>query len=827
MGGMGLMTLFWIYSQDLPNPEQLALYEPPTLSRIYSGRGLVMDEFARERRIFTPIDEIPEVVKAAFISAEDKNFYNHAGYDPLGILKALIDAARGERLRGASTIPQQVMKNFLLDGSRKLERKVKEIVLAARVNNILSKDEILSLYLNEIFLGRNSYGVTAAAQTYFGKTLEELSVAEAAFLAVHPKAPNDYHPVRNHDKAVSRRNFILKEMFENGYITEEEFETSAAAPLLTVQGGELPSARSQMPPRSYFTDEIRRQLSRSIGEEELFSGGLAIRSTMDPELQRVAAKALQNRLVEYDRALEIYWGPLANIEAADTLSEEEWRDALDDLRLPRDVEDWHLAVVTKVGDSSVRIGIEGVEEDEDGHYLKVADTTWARTVDEDNNPRGTPKIASDIWALGDVVLVSANMKGDEFQFWEMQQVPALQGAFMAMDTQTGRVLAMQGGFSYQTSVFNRATQANRQPGSAFKPFVFASALDNGYTPATIVVDAPIEVETAEGIWRPQNSSRKFYGPAPMRTGIEYSRNLMTIRIAQNVGMDVVSAYAERFGVYDDMPELISYSLGAGETTLFKMVAAYAMFANGGKRVEPTLVDRVQDRYGNTVFRHDQRDCEDCQGFEMAMDREPWVKDNSVRIMDHITAYQLTSMMQGVVRNGTAASTVGAVLNVPIAGKTGTTNQAKDAWFIGFTPKIVAGCYIGFDTPKPMGRGAYGGTLCGPVFSEFMKVALEMFPTVDHEVPPGSVFVKIDRYTGVRLNDDEEGDYVVSELFRQGEEPGYGSYGEFIDGGFVMGRDLLFFNRGEGETYETVIIGGEQVIIPVKPTFGGLSSGGLY
>jgi penicillin-binding protein 1A len=827
MGGMGLMTLFWIYSHDLPNHEQLALYEPPTLSRIYSGSGQVMDEFARERRLFTPIDEIPDVVKAAFISAEDKNFYYHAGYDPLGILKALIDAARGGRLRGASTITQQVMKNFLLDGSRKIERKIKEIVLAARIENTLSKDSILSLYLNEIFLGRNSYGVTAAAQTYFGKTLEQLSIAEAAFLAVHPKGPNDYHPVRDHDRAVNRRNFILKEMFENGYIIEADAEIAKAAPLLTVQGGELPSARSKMPPRSYFTDEIRRQLSRSMGDEELFAGGLAIRSTMDPELQRVAAKALQNRLVEYDRALEIYWGALAKIENAGSMSEEEWRDALDDLRLPRDIEDWHLAVVLKVGATSVRVGIEDIEEDDDGHYLKLRDTLWARRLGEDNTPVGKPRQASDIWQLGDVVLVSANMVGDEFQFWEMQQVPAIQGAFMAMDTQTGRVLAMQGGFSYQTSVFNRATQANRQPGSAFKPFVYAAALDNGYTPATIVVDAPIEVETPEGVWRPQNSSKKFYGPAPMRTGIEYSRNLMTIRIAQSIGMDVVSTYAERFGVYDNMPELISYSLGAGETTLFKMVAAYAMFANGGTQVEPTLVDRVQDRYGNTVFRHDQRICEDCQGPDMAMEREPWVKDNAERIMDQITAYQLTSMMQGVVTNGTASATVGNVLNVPIAGKTGTTNQAKDAWFIGFTPKIVAGCYIGFDIPKPMGRGAYGGSLCGPVFSEFMQVALEMFPTVEHDVPAGSVFIKIDRFSGIRLGDEEDGDYVVSELFRIGNEPTYGEYGEFVDGGFVMGRDLLFFDRGEEELFETVIVGGETVIIPPKPTFGGLSSGGLY
>ena len=827
MGALGLMTLFWIYSNDLPNHEQLATYEPPTLSRIYSGDGIVMDEFARERRIFTPTNEIPDVVKAAFISAEDKNFYNHAGYDPLGILKALIDAARGGRLRGASTITQQVMKNFLLDGSRQIERKIKEIVLAARIENTLSKDDILSLYLNEIFLGRNSYGVTAAAQTYFNKSLEQLTIAEAAFLAVHPKDPSSYHPVRDHDRAIARRDFILKEMFENDYITAEELEIAKAAPLLTVQGGEIPSARSLMPARSYFTDEIRRQLSRSLGEEELFSGGLAIRSTMDPELQRVGAKALQDRLVAYDRDLKIYWGAMETIEAVDTMTEEEWRKAVDALRLPRDIEGWHLAVVLKVGENSVRVGIEGIEEDEDGHFISVKTSTWARALNDDNKPVGTPNVASDIWTVGDVILVSGKENDGVFDHWEMEQVPALQGAFMAMDTVTGRVLAMQGGFSYQTSVFNRATQANRQPGSAFKPFVYASALDNGYTPATIVVDAPIEVETAEGVWRPQNSSHKFYGPAPMRTGIEQSRNLMTVRIAQSLGMDIVSAYAERFGIYDDMPELLSYSLGAGETSLFKMVGAYGMFANGGKRITPTLVDRVQDRYGNTVFRHDQRVCTDCEGSEMATDREPWVKDNSVRIMDQITAYQLTSMMQGVVSRGTAYSTVGSVLGVPIAGKTGTTNEAKDAWFIGFTPRIVAGCYIGFDSPKPMGRGAYGGTLCGPVFADFMKVALEMFPVTQHEQPPGSVFIKIDRFSGVRLDDNESGDYVVTELFRDGDEPGYGSYGEFIDGGFVMGRDLLFFGRGDTEAFETIVIDGEQIIIPAKPTFGGLSSGGLY
>ncbi len=825
-GALGFMFVIWIYSDGLPNHEQLATYEPPILSRIYSGDGLLMDEFARERRLFTPIDEIPDLVKQAFISAEDKNFYNHAGYDPVQILAALYTAARGGRLRGASTITQQVMKNFLLDGSRSIERKIKEIVLAARIENTLSKDDILSLYLNEIFLGQNSYGVTAAAQSYFNKSLEELTIAEAAFLAIHPKDPNEYHPVRNPKGAISRRNFVLKEMFENGYITQEEMESAQAEELVTVQGGQITSHRDEMPYRSYFTNEIRRQLSFSLGEEELFAGGLAIRATMDPVLQRAAAKALQAALVEYDRALEVYYGPITHIDGVADMTEEEWRTEMANRVLPRDIEGWRPAIVLVVGDGSVRVGIDGVEEDEDGHYLFVRDAQWARPLNEDNKPGSRPDEAADIWQVGDVVMVS-QAESDGEPKWVLEQIPAVQGAFVAMDTQTGRVLAMQGGFSYQTSEFNRATQAERQPGSAFKPFVYAAALDNGYTPATIVVDAPVEVETGDGIWRPQNSSHKFYGPAPMRTGIEQSRNLMTVRIAQSIGMDVVSAYAERFGVYDDMPPLLSYSLGAGETTLYKMVTAYSMFANGGLRIEPTLVDRVQDRYGNTIYRHDQRECTDCNGDEIALEREPWVKSNATRIMDQITAYQLTSMMQGVTQRGTAARTVGAVLGVPIAGKTGTTNEAKDVWFVGFTPKIAAGCYIGYDTPIPLGRGAYGGETCGPVFAEFMKVALEMFPTTSYEQPPGSVFVKMDRFSGVRLPDDASGDYVITELFRQGEEPLYGAYGEYVDGGFTMGRDLLFFGRGEEETFDTIQLNGETIIVPANTTLGSTLSGGQY
>ena len=827
MAGLGLVAMFWLYGRDLPDHEQLARYEPATLSRIYSGRGLLMDEFARERRIFTPIDEIPDLVKNAFISAEDKNFYSHPGYDLRGIVAAVVDAAQGGRLRGASTITQQVMKNFLLSGDRSAVRKIKEIILAVRVENALEKDQILELYLNEIFLGQNSYGVTAAAQTYFAKTLEELTPAEAAYLAAMPKAPSNYHPVREKKAAISRRNFVLKELYENGFLPIEEYEANKAQDLITVQSGDIPSARDALPPRDYFTDEIRRQLATRLdgGEEELFSGGLTVRATVDPNLQEAAAQALRSGLEQYDRGTGVYQGPVDVLTVA--LDDPAvWRQALSESKAPRDIVGWIPAVVLEVGENAARIGIEGVEDDEDGHFVTYDDAGWVSRIRYEDRPSRKRSIA-DLYVPGDVILVRAITDGGQFSRWSMRQVPEIQGGFMAMDTQTGRVLAMQGGFSYQHSTFNRATQATRQPGSAFKPFVYAAALDSGYTPASIVVDAPVEVETGAGIWRPTNSSNRFYGPAPLRTGIEQSRNLMTVRIAQDIGMERVSDYAERFGVYDDMPLLLSYSLGAGETTLFKMVAAYAMFGNGGRRVEPTLVDRVQDRFGNTIYRHDRRDCRGCDqdGTEVKL---PWIWNSAEQVMDPITAYQLSSMMQGVVARGTAASTVGGPLGVPISGKTGTTNEAKDAWFIGFTPRITAGCYMGFDQPRPMGQGAYGGTLCGPVFTEFMKVALKDYGgTYQRPQPPGTVFVKIDRYTGQRLENSANGQHVIAELFRAGEEPVIGAFGTYVDGGFAMAADLPLFGRESGNLTTEVNVGGQRTVIPTNPAFGQLSSGGLY
>ena len=828
MAALTIGAVFYMYGRDLPNHEQLALYAPPTISRIYSGEGRLIDEFAKERRLFTPIEDIPDIVKQAFISAEDKNFYQHRGYDPRGMVAAALDALRGGRLRGASTIPQQVVKNFLLSSDRSAERKIKELILSVRLENTLTKDQILELYLNEIYLGQNSYGVTAAAQVYFNKTLEELTVAEAAYLGALPQQPARTHPVRDRDFALSRRDYVLREMRENGYITPAQYDIASEDPLRTVQAGDFDSFRSVLPPRDYFTDEIRRQLSRDFGTEEFFGGGLTIRATIDPELQEVAATALQNGLETYDRGLGVWHGTVTTLDPSLLTTEDDWRAALADVDIARDIAGWHPAVVLEVGNNDARIGIEGVDEDDDGHWIPAKDVTWARPRREDGSLGNRANVAGDLLKVGDVVHIRAMTSDSDGSFirWTLRQVPEVQGGFMAMDVENGRVLAMQGGFSYDDSVFNRATQATRQPGSSFKPFVYASALDSGFTPATILIDAPIEVDTGAGVWRPTNASQQFYGPTPLRTGIERSRNLMTVRLAQEIGMDLVASYAERFGVYDRLEPFLANSLGAQETTLFKMVAAYAMFANGGRRVEPTLVDRVQNRRGETIYRHDQRECVDCEVASLENGLAPEIVSHNERVMNAITAYQLTSMMQGVVQRGTAAGRVN--VGVPVAGKTGTTNDAKDVWFVGFTSNIVAGCYIGYDRPRRM-PGASGGGMCAPVWNEFMKVATEKYGGGPFDVPPGGRFIKIDRFTGARLPDDAQGENVVAEYFRSGEEP---VFGVMFDGGWAMGSNLPMFAPGEGEgvidqgvTVETS--DGQVTIIPDKADFGTLSTGGLY
>ena len=819
--------IFYMYSRDLPSHESLANYAPPTISRIYSAEGRIMDEFATERRLFVPVSDIPDLVKDAFISAEDKHFYTHAGYDVEGMASAALDAiiSRGKNTRGASTITQQVMKNFLLSGDRSAERKIKEIILASRLEETLSKDKILELYLNEIFLGQNSYGVAAAAQTYFNKALADLTPHEAAMLAAMPKAPSDYHPVRNRDRLLERRNYVLREMWQNGYLHEAAYQSEKDAPLLSVQNGDFPTYRNVLPPRDYFTDEIRRQLSGTFGEDEFFSGGLSIRATQDPELQKLAADALREGLEKYDRSQGV-WRGTGKVLTAELLGN--WRKALSEVAgLPRDVAGWHAAVVLAVGAEDATLGIEGIEDGVDS-TLPATDVTWARKRNPDGSLNKKAKVPGDLVAVGDVVMVRAvtNAEDGTFAHWSLRQVPEVQGGFMAMDVNTGRVIAMQGGFSYQDSVFNRATQALRQPGSSFKPFVYAAALDSAFTPATIIIDAPIEIDTPQGLWTPKNASNKFYGPTPMRTGIEQSRNLMTVRIAQEVGMETVAGYAERFGVYDKLQPLLANALGSQETTLFKMVAAYAMFANGGERVEPTLVDRVQDRYGKTIYRHDSRKCEDCAAGSLPEGAAVTLTSDRERVMNAITAYQLTSMMEGVITRGSGS---GVDLPVPVAGKTGTTNDAKDVWFVGFTSNIVAGCYRGDDTPRTLGPGAFGGTLCVPIFQAFMEQAVKRFGGTQFKVPPGGHFINIDRYSGAQLPEGVSGDNVQAEYFRDGEEPVFG-LGALVDGGFGMGQDLPLYATGEIDSFstETVTTGdGTTKALPKKAKFGTLSSGGLY
>ena len=807
------------HAADLPSRAALVDYSPPVISRVYSGEGEVIAEFARQRRLFAPIAEIPPLVRDAFIAAEDKNFHTHGGVDPLGIVKAIgryaVARAQGRdvRLAGASTITQQVMKNFLLDRERAIERKIREMILAVRIDGALSKDRILELYLNDIYLGAGAYGVAAAAETYFDKGLDALAPEEAAYLAALPKKPSELHPVRDRAAATGRRDYVLRQMIETGALAAAEAEAAMARPLDTVlddaaTGGDGPG-------RSYFTAEIRRQFAERGERDRLYEAGLRIRATIDPELQRLAGDALRTGLLAYDEARAPWRGPVAEIDPG-----QDWRAALAAVSVPRDIPGWRPAVVLEIAGPAVRAGVEG----EDALVTLTASAMdWianARRGDGSERRVDTP---SDMLRVGDVIHVERTGQG-----WRIRQIPEVQGAFMAMDPHTGRVLALQGGFSYQTSVFNRATQARRQPGSAFKPFVYAAALDAGYTPSTVVLDAPVVVRLAGGDWRPKNSSGGFYGPTPLRLGIVHSRNLMTVRIAQTIGMERVADYAERFGVYEDMPRHLSYALGAGETTLWDMVAAYGMFANGGKRVRPTLIDRIQDRRGRTVFRHDPRDCEGCAA--PAPVGAPALYDTRAQIMSPVTARQLVSMLEGVVQYGTAARSVGD-LGFPLAGKTGTTNESRDAWFVGFAPDLVAGCYIGFDAPRPMGRGAYGGTLCGPVFRRFMDAAMERrapgtFPVPDRDA---TVTVKLDRRTGERLPEDAEGPDVVTQVFRAGTEPDL-----YEGGGALMADAALFDGRADTLPYEITTdarpvadpeaAGPRQ---PEPPRSLGLESGGLY
>lgn len=756
-----VLGAFHFYGRDLPDYKQLADYEPPIVTRVHAGDGLLLTEYSVEKRVFVPIEAIPKRVIHAFLSAEDKSFYSHPGIDVPSILRAIVtniaNLGSDRRPIGASTITQQVAKNFLLSSEVSITRKVKEAILAIRIEQAFSKDRILELYLNEIYLGLGSYGVAAAALNYFNKSLDQLTIGDAAFLAALPKAPNNYHPLRQQDAAEGRRNWVIGRMVEDGHITREQAEEARTESLVMRRRDP-----TEIVDAAYFAEEVRRDLIRMYGEDNLYQGGLSVRTTLNPRLQAIADRALLDGLIAYDRR-HGWRGPVARLDGL----EEDWADQLRVLQAPVGIDKWRLAIVLGLSETRAEIGFEDGERGS----IPMAALAWARPWLKGQKVGPKPARPSDVLAVGDVVLVEhlTNSGEDERDdIYGLRQTPEVNGALVALDPHTGRVLAMSGGFSYEQSEFNRATQALRQPGSAFKPFVYLAALDNGFTPASIILDAPLVIDQGRGLgrWKPTNYTERFYGPAPMRVGIEKSRNLMTVRLAQSVGMQKVVDYARRFGVVDRMPPTLSMALGAGETTLLRLTTAYAMFVNGGKEIAPTLIDRIQDRHGATIFRHDSRACEGCRADFWLGQEVPEVPDGREQIASPASVYQIVSMLQGVVERGTGrrVQSVGK----PIAGKTGTTNDSVDAWFIGFSPDLVAGVYVGFDVPRPLGENETGSSAAAPIFASFMKGALEGKPAVPFRIPPGISLVRIDAGTG-QLAQAGDGN-IILEAFKTGSGP---------------------------------------------------------
>ncbi|MGE4371518.1 MAG: penicillin-binding protein 1A [Xanthobacter sp.] len=752
IGAAGATYVIWKYSQDLPDYTQLQKYEPPVMTRVHAADGALVAEYAKQRRLYVPIESVPKLVIEAFLSAEDKNFYEHGGIDPTGIFRAAMAYAQNygtnRRPQGASTITQQVAKNFLLTNEVSFDRKIKEALLALRIEQAYSKDRILELYLNEIYLGMGAYGIGAAALVYFDKSVEELNIQEAAYLAALPKAPSSYNPFRDRQRAIDRRNWVIDRMAENGFITPEQAAEAKKSPLDVTP---RPTG-AQIFAAEYYAEEVRRQIYERYGQDKLYEGGLSVRTPLDPKLQALAKKTLSAGLVRYDERRG-WRGPVTTIPLTG-----DWGEELGKVKELSDIP-WQLAVVLDVNKSNASIGLQPPH-----------DKSGRRTTERDvgiipaSGVKWTGKSLTSVLKPGDVIYVEPTKEKGQYR---LRQIPAVSGAMVVMEPTTGRVLALSGGFSYDQSEFNRATQAMRQPGSSFKPIVYATALDNGYTPSTIVADAPFEIDQGPGlgVWRPTNYSNKFYGPQTLRFGLEHSRNVMTVRLANDIGMPIISEYAKRFGVYDNMPPLLSYSLGAGETTLLRMVGAYAMIANGGRKVTPSLIDRIQDRYGHTIYRHDERECRGCEAEKWEGQDEPTLIDRRPVVLDPMTAYQITSMMEGVVQRGTGTAL--KAVGKPVAGKTGTTNEEKDAWFIGFTPEMVVGVYIGFDRPRPMGRGSTGGVLAAPVVRDFMKDALEDRPAIPFRVPPGIKLVRIDRKSGQRA---DKGGNTILEGFKPGTAP---------------------------------------------------------
>jgi len=731
-----IISILWTYSSDLPDYKFLKNYKPPVSSKVYSGNGDLVADFSKEKRVFVPFSSIPNNVINAFLSAEDKNFFKHPGVDAKGVIRAVINnisnILSSKRLEGASTITQQVAKNFLLTNEVSLNRKIKEAILAFRIERALSKERILELYLNQIYLGSGAYGVAAASLEYFDKSIKDLNYSEAALLAALPKAPSRYNPYRDPDIAKFRRNLVLKNLLDNNYLTSEWYEKLTKEEIILKKNKKIYLEDAQ-----YFIEDVRKSVIETLSYDKVYKQGFNINTPIDLNLQTIATKSLRDGLIAYDKR-KGWRGPLTN-----KIYNSEWKKDLEKYKLENSI-NWKLAIVKKINKFSAEIetedNIEGVIE-----YQSIS---W------------TKKEFNKLLKPGDIIYVK-NLKENIFN---LQQLPKVNGGIVVMDPFTGRVLALSGGFSFKQSEFNRATQAKRQPGSAFKPFVYALALENNFTPTSLVLDAPLVLDQGDDLkmWKPENYGKKFYGPSTLRVGLEKSRNLMTVRIAQNLGVEKIVDFSKALKIYDNPEELLSISLGSAETTLLKLTSAYSVFVNGGKLVEPILIDRIQDSEGNTIFNNDKRKCINCDQISYLTNDYPEIKNNYTQIFSPETAFQMTSILEGVVQRGTAKKLKD--LNLNIAGKTGTTNKNTDTWFIGFTSNVLVGVYVGSDNPTPLGKYETGSKTALPIFKSFISDSINKNDARPFKAAKGTVMMVVDPLTGQKAKFNSKN--TIIEVFKK-------------------------------------------------------------
>ena len=730
-----VIAILWVFSNKLPDYKFLKSYKAPVSSKVYSGDGELVNDFSSEKRIFVPYSSIPNKIINSFLSAEDKNFFNHPGVDAKGVLRAtknnISNFLSSKRLEGASTITQQVAKNFLLSNEVSINRKIKEAILAFRIERALSKERILELYLNEIYLGSGSYGIAAASLRYFDKPITELNYVEASLLAALPKAPSRYNPFKNKDLAKFRRNLVLKNLFENNFISEAQYNSFIKEPIKLKKRKKI-----YLEDARYYVEDIRKDIVKKFGFERVYKNGLNIKTPLNLKIQSASTNALRQGLINYDRR-KGWRGALLKKKYKNN-----WSEDLEKFRLENSI-DWKIAIVTNTDNEKIEIETD----DKSSGFIKEKDVNWAK---KSNYPLNK----------GNIIYV----KKRKNNLFELKQLPEINGSIVVMDPYTGRVLAMSGGFSFLQSEFNRASQALRQPGSAFKPFIYALALENNYQPSSLVLDAPLVLKQGDDLklWKPENYGKKFYGLSTMRTGLEKSRNLMTVRIAQDLGLKKIINFSKKLGIYENPSELLSISLGSAETTLLRLTSAYSSFVNGGKLVRPILIDRVQDGEGQTILNNENRKCDKCEQISYLSNKYPNIKDDFEQIFSPQTAYQITSMLEGAVQRGTGKGLKD--LNLDIAGKTGTTNENTDTWFIGFTSKLIIGVYVGFDNPKSLGKKETGARTAMPIFKKFVKEYVKKEDARPFKVAENITLMVIDPKTGEKASFNSK--KTIIEVFKK-------------------------------------------------------------